>query len=98
MWTEMKARQDCNNTARTSETVEQIRKLIAQVCLIDAARINKNARLLAFGLDSLRVLELMMRIEDEFELQLEPGQLGDISTVGQLADYVERLRVSRQAR
>lgn len=93
----MKAHKDCDNTARTIETVEQIRKLIAQVCLIDAAQVNKNARLLAFGLDSLRLLELMMCIEDEFQLQLEPGQLADISTVGQLAEYVERLRISRQA-
>ncbi len=94
----MKAKRGCNNIVGTSETVERIRKVIAQVCLLDAAEINKNARLLAFGLDSVRVLELMMCMEEEFDIQLEPGQLDEISTVGELADYVEGLRTTKQTR
>ncbi len=92
----MKAKRSFKNTAATNETVERIRKVVAQVCLVEVAEINKDARLLAFGLDSVRVLELMMCMEEEFEIQLEPGQLDEIFTVGELAEYVEGLGTSKQ--
>jgi acyl carrier protein len=80
------------NRSGGEQVVDRIRQLISQVCLIDAAEISKNARLLAFGIDSIRVIELMMRIEEEFQIHLEPGELSEIATVGQLADYIEGLR------
>jgi acyl carrier protein len=84
------------NGSGNRQVLDRIRHLISQVCMVDATDIGRNARLLAFGIDSIRVIELMMHIEDEFQIHLEPADLGEIVTVGQLADYVEKLCVFEQ--
>jgi acyl carrier protein len=87
----MKTEHRCENESESSLVVDRIRRLISQVCVVDVADVGKNARLLAFGIDSVRVIELMMCIEEEFHIQLEQVDLGEIATVKQLADHVENL-------
>jgi acyl carrier protein len=71
--------------------MERLRKLIAESCLVDPAKVVSNARLLAYGVDSVRILELIVRIEEEFQIQLDPEQLFAMATVGQLARYLGKL-------
>ena len=73
-------------------TFERLRSLISETCAVDPTTIGRNARLRGYGVDSIRVMELMLSIEDEFQIRLEREQLEDISTVGELADYVYSLR------
>jgi acyl carrier protein len=73
-------------------TFDRIKNLISEMCAVDPAIINKNARLRGFGVDSVRVMELVLCIEDEFQIQLEREDLSEISTVGELADYINSLR------
>lgn len=83
--------------SENEQAFDRIRLLISQVCAVDPGKVSKNARLLAFGIDSVRVLELLLSVEEEFEICLEPAELNDIATVGQLVSYVERLRTLKQA-
>jgi acyl carrier protein len=73
-------------------TRERIKNLISEMCAVDPAIINDNARLRGFGVDSVRVMELVLCIEDEFQIRLEREDLNQISTVGELADYIYSLR------
>jgi len=75
------------------DALNHIQSLIAQVCMVDRDTVGGNSRLLAFGIDSIRVFELMMDIEEDFEIQMEPEKLEGITTVKQLAEYVEALRI-----
>jgi acyl carrier protein len=93
----MNTNDEFSNKTGRGQALDRIQQLISQVCLVDVSEVKRNARLMAFGIDSVRVIELMMSVEEEFQIQLEPAELNDISTVGQLADYVERIREFRPA-
>lgn len=43
------------------------------------------------GLDSNGVLELLMEIEDEFDISIPMNQLVDVRTIGQLARKIDEL-------
>ncbi len=42
--------------------------------------------------DSVDILELIMSIEDEFEIEVEEEELEDISTVGDVVEYIENVK------
>jgi len=60
--------------------------------MVDPSSICDNARLLGFGIDSIRVIDLVMSIEEEFSIRLEPEQLFGVATVQDLAEHVNALR------
>ena len=41
------------------------------------------------GADSLDVVDLLMSIEDEFEIEIPDGEVENIKTVGELVSYME---------
>lgn len=41
------------------------------------------------GADSLDVVELLMSIEDEFEIEIPDDKIEQIKTIGDLVDYIE---------
>ena len=41
------------------------------------------------GADSLDVVDLLMSIEDEFEIEIPDGEVENIKTVGELVSYTE---------
>ena len=40
------------------------------------------------GADSLDVVELLMSIEDEFDIEIPDEQIENLKTVGQVVDYI----------
>ena len=42
------------------------------------------------GADSLDVVDLLMSIEDEFEVEIPDEEVENIRTVGALVEYIER--------
>jgi len=42
--------------------------------------------------DSVDILELIMSVEDEFEIEVEEEELEDISTVGDVVEYIENVK------
>lgn len=41
------------------------------------------------GADSLDVVELLMSIEDEFEVEIPDEEIENIKTIGDLTDYIQ---------
>ena len=41
------------------------------------------------GADPLDVVDLLMSIEDEFEIEIPDGEVENIKTVGELVSYIE---------
>ena len=41
------------------------------------------------GADSLDVVDLLISIEDEFEIEIPDGEVENIKTVGELVKYIE---------
>lgn len=42
------------------------------------------------GADSLDVVDLLMSIEDEFEVEVPDSEIENIKTVGNLVDFIEK--------
>jgi len=80
----------------TSSIIDSIQRFIADVCAVDPASVRPESRLLGFGLDSVRLLDLLLLVEERFGLPLSESDpdLAEIETVGDLAALIERRRAS----
>ena len=70
---------------------EKIKELIAEELGADAATITKETTFDEdLGADSLDLFDLVMKIEDEFEVKIPTEELENIKTVGDVCDYIEK--------
>lgn len=75
-------------------TVEIIRDAIQGVTGSEAGPLGREQKLFDdLGLDSTSVIDLVMRLEDEAHIEIDPVDLtGEVfDTVGSLADYLDRV-------
>lgn len=69
---------------------ERIRKIIADQLGADEDEITMDSTFIEdLGADSLDVVELVMAIEDEFDMEIDEDEAEDISTVGDVVDYIK---------
>ena len=69
---------------------ERIRKIIADQLGADEEEITMDSTFIEdLGADSLDVVELVMAIEDEFDMEIDEDEAEDISTVGDVVDYIK---------
>lgn len=72
---------------------ELLKEIIADGLGIDKEEVTREADLSAdLGADSLDAVELIMAIEDEFELTVDDETAQSFKTVGQIADYIEKTK------
>ena len=72
-----------------SDTFERFQALAVQVLAVDADKVTKEASFADdLDADSLDLAELVMALEDEFDITVEEDELEDIKTVGQAFDMV----------
>lgn len=69
---------------------EQITRELAQLCAIDPGTIRGRARLIEYGLDSLRSLELVVALEERFDLELPDELIAHVRTVDDMVTLIER--------
>lgn len=80
-------------TAPTSEepaadAYGELTRLITKVTGVDEG-LEREARLEDLGVESLERIELAVRIEETFGVRLDEETMLTLSTVGELADYLE---------
>jgi acyl carrier protein len=73
-------------------TVQRIRKVIGRFAEVDPAAVPMQARLRGYGVDSIRVIDLLISIEEEFGIDLDLEEMSRIATVQELAEYVNNCR------
>lgn len=69
---------------------EQIAQELSQLCAVDPAAIRGPARLIEYGLDSLRSLELVVALEERFDLELPDEAIAHVRTVDDMVALIER--------
>lgn len=67
-----------------------VAELVAAKARVDRARVLPTARLIDFGLDSVRALELVVDLEQRFGLEIPDQDLATAQTVEDIARYVAR--------
>jgi acyl carrier protein len=75
-------------------TTDRLAVLIGRVCDIPPGIVDRHARLLGFGLDSVRITELIVLIEEEFAVVLRMQDLTGVQTVEDLARRIEHAAAS----
>lgn len=73
-----------------SDTFERFQKCAVEVLAVEAAQVTPDAK---FGddldADSLDLVELVMALEEEFDINVDEAELEGIETVGQALQLVE---------
>jgi len=73
-----------------SATAEKVRTILAAQLDIDADKITDNTNIADdLGADSLDVVELMMSVEEEFELTIDEDAVKNFRTVADVASYID---------
>jgi acyl carrier protein len=68
---------------------ERIAELLAERCELPPERVTAETALATLDLDSLTVLEVALHVEQEFGTTLEPDDLLQAETIGDLARVAE---------
>jgi acyl carrier protein len=68
---------------------ERVQKIVAEQLKVEQSAVTPEATFEDLGADSLDVWDLLMRLEDEFQLKIPDEEAEKITTVGQAVDYIE---------
>lgn len=69
--------------------LEKLATIISDQLDINDVTINEDTTLEDLGADSLALVELVMSVEEEFEIQIEDEDMEKFKTVGDVLDYIE---------
>ena len=70
--------------------LERMKELIADQLSVDAATITEASSFKDdLGADSLDLFELVMALEDEYNIEIPAEDLTDLTTVGAVMDYLK---------
>jgi acyl carrier protein len=78
-------------------TFERLRQILAKEFEVAPELIQPAARMDQLAIDSLAVIEVIFRLEDEFKISF-PQEAGKLQTVGELASCVDRLAMEQRGR
>lgn len=69
---------------------EKIKKIVADQLGANADEITMDSTFIEdLGADSLDVVELVMAMEDEFDMEIDEDEAENISTVGDVVEYIK---------
>ena len=72
---------------------ETIKNLIGEQLKIDPAKITRDSRLMEdLKADSANIMVMIMDLEDRFGITVEDDQIMRMRTVGDVADYIEKVK------
>ena len=70
---------------------DRIASIVSERLGVDESEVKREATFKDdLGADSLDVVELVMELEDEFEIEISDEDAEKIATVGDVIDYIER--------
>lgn len=79
------------------ETEQRLRKLIADQLSIAPEQINDAVTLEQLGADSLDRVEIVMKLEELFDIEINDDDAEKLSRFGELLDYVIEVREKNKA-
>lgn len=70
---------------------DKVKEIVADELSVDAGIVTPQARFVEdLGADSLDVVELVMRFEEEFEIEIPDEDAEKITTVGEAVSYIDK--------
>lgn len=72
--------------------LEKIKSIISEVLNLEEEEINEDSKLVDdLGADSLDVFQIVMGIEEEFDVEIDNEKIETISTVGDVIEEIKKL-------
>lgn len=73
-----------------ADVLERVTKIVVDRLGVDESEVNLDSKFKDdLGADSLDVVELVMELEDEFELEISDDEAENISTVADVVNYIK---------
>lgn len=72
------------------EVFEKVKSLITEQLDVDEERLDMDTTFEDIDADSLDVVELVMALEEEFNLEIADEEVEKIKTVGDIVSYIEK--------
>jgi acyl carrier protein len=74
-----------------ADTLERVKKIIVERLDVDPSEVTMEASIKDdLGADSLDVVDLIMELEDEFDMEISDEEAEKISTVGDVVEYINK--------
>lgn len=68
---------------------QKVKQILAEQLGVDASKITLQTNVAAdLGADSLDLVEILMSLEDEFNISIPDEKIAEIKTVSQIVDYI----------
>ena len=78
-----------------ADTFEQVKKIIVDLLGVEPDKVTPDASFREdLGADSLDLVELIMEFEERFGATISDEEAQQLTTVGQVVDYVEKRRAT----
>lgn len=72
-----------------TDILERVKKIVVEQLDVDPAEVTPEAGIKEdLGADSLDVVDLIMQLEDEFDLTIEEEEAEKINTVGDIVNFI----------
>lgn len=81
-------------TNTSQDTFSRIAAITAKKLGIDQSSITMSSTLQNLGVDSIDLVEIIMKVEEEFTIAIDDEKAGQLKTVGDVVTYVDSLRKS----
>ncbi len=73
--------------------IEKVKELLAEQLGMDVNEIHDDSNILEdLGADSLDIIEMLMTLEDEYGVTIPDDQIGQVKTVKQVAELIEKCK------
>ena len=74
-----------------SENLKKLQDIVAEQLSVDVSKVTLETTFMKdLGADSLDVVELVMAIEEEFGIEIDDEAAGQITSVKNAIDYIEK--------
>ncbi|MBQ8468538.1 MAG: acyl carrier protein [Clostridia bacterium] len=72
---------------------QRVKEILADQLGVDVSKITADTNVVAdLGADSLDLVEVLMSLEDEFNVSIPDDAIAEIKTVKQIVEYIEAQR------
>ena len=71
--------------------IDRVTKIIANIFEIEQAEITPERELVAYGIDSARLMDLVVAIEDDFDVEISDEMMVQFATANDIAKALESM-------
>lgn len=75
------------------ETAQKVVAIIAHLLKLEPSAVHEQSTLQDLGADSLAMVEIIMKIEEELGIEINDEDAEKLHNVGDVIDYVHQLRI-----